>query len=89
MKSGLATILTERGQISIPAAIRKKANLVPGQRLLWHQTGHNTFSVTLETVPKKRRRAVGLIGYARRFFPDGGMPKRTDEVLKLLRQGEE
>lgn len=88
MKKVLATVLTERGQISVPAAIRKKAKLVPGQRLLWHQTGQDTFSVTLETVPKKRRRAADLIGYAQRFFPDG-VPGRTDEVLKKLRQGEE
>lgn len=89
MKSGLATVLTERGQISIPAAIRKKAKLVPGQRLIWHQTGNGTFSVTLAAVPKKRRRVVEVIGYAQQFFPDGGMPRRTDEVMKHLRQGEE
>jgi bifunctional DNA-binding transcriptional regulator/antitoxin component of YhaV-PrlF toxin-antitoxin module len=34
LKSVLATVLTERGQISIPTAIRKKANLVPGQPIL-------------------------------------------------------
>ena len=87
MKNGLATVLTERGQVSVPAAIRKKAKLAPGQRLRWRQTGRHTFAVTIDTATRKRRRAAELIGYATRYFPDG-MPGRTDEVMKRLRGGE-
>ena len=34
----LATMVTERGQVSIPAEIRKKMKLKPGQRILWELT---------------------------------------------------
>jgi hypothetical protein len=64
--------------------MRKKANLTPGQRLLWRQTGPASFSVTVQADPKRRQRAVDLIGYAKRFANDG-LPKRTDDVLRLLR----
>lgn len=87
MKATIATILTERGQVSVPAAIRRKASLRTGQRLLWRQTGPNCFSVTVETPPLKRRRAVDLIGYAEQFLPDG-LTGRTDDVIRELRRGE-
>jgi len=89
MKSGnaTATVLTERGQVSVPSRMRKKAGLVPGQRLLWRQTGPDSFSVTVQPDPRRRQRAVDLIGYAKRYANDG-LPKRTDDVLKLLREGE-
>lgn len=88
MKSVLSTVLTDRGQVSVPAAIRKKAALKAGQRLLWRQTAPGCFSVTVEAKPHKKIRAVDVIGYAQRFFPDG-MPGRTDDIMRMLRQGEE
>ena len=70
MKNGMATILTERGQVSVPAVLRKKAALHAGQRLLWRQTAPGCFSVTVESTPPQKSRAVDMIGYAARFFPD-------------------
>ena len=34
MKTNI-TIVTERGQVSVPAAIRKRLKVVPGTRLKW------------------------------------------------------
>ena len=31
----VVTTVTERGQVSIPAAVRKRLNLTPGQRVTW------------------------------------------------------
>jgi len=87
MKNGVSTVLTDRGQVSVPASIRKKAALQAGQRLLWRQTAPGCFSVTVEREPSKKSRAVDVIGYAARFFPDG-LPGRTDDVMRALRQGE-
>jgi bifunctional DNA-binding transcriptional regulator/antitoxin component of YhaV-PrlF toxin-antitoxin module len=87
MKATLTTVLTERGQVSVPAALRKKAALRTGQRLLWRQTAPGCFTVTVAAPPVRKRRAVDAIGYAERFFPDG-LPGRTDDVMKTLRRGE-
>ena len=87
MKRALSTVLTDRGQVSIPAAIRKKANLRVGQRLQWRLAAPGCFSVTVDAAPKKRLRAVDVIGYAQRFSPDETLG-RTDDVMRMLRQGE-
>ena len=87
MKNTATTVLTERGQISVPVAIRKRAHLIPGQRLRWQQVAPDTFSVTIEPRSKKKACAVDAIGYARVFSADEG-PKRTDEIMKILRAGE-
>ena len=87
MKNGVTTVLTERGQVSVPAVLRKKAALQAGQRLLWRQTAPGCFSVTVESPLPKKSRAVDVIGYAARFFPQG-LPGRTDDVMRVLRQGE-
>ena len=43
------TTVTERGQISIPAALRKKFNLTPGTGIEWMETAEGIF---LLPVPK-------------------------------------
>jgi len=35
------TVITERGQTSIPAQIRKQLNLKPGQKLRWQKVADN------------------------------------------------
>jgi bifunctional DNA-binding transcriptional regulator/antitoxin component of YhaV-PrlF toxin-antitoxin module len=87
MKQRNVTVLTERGQVSVPSALRKKAHLVPGQRLVWHQTGDGTFSVTVFQQPQKRVSALEMAGYAKRFNWHG-LPKTTDEAMRFLREGE-
>jgi len=37
----LMTVITERGQTSIPAQIRKQLNLKPGQKLRWQKVADN------------------------------------------------
>ncbi|MDD4443286.1 MAG: sporulation regulator [Lentisphaerae bacterium] len=81
------TVLTERGQISMPSFLRKKARLATGQRLAWRQTGDGVFSVTVVKRPHKRVSALEMIGYAKRFNRHG-LPLDTDEAMKVLREGE-
>ena len=39
--------LTERGQISIPASLRKSMNLKPGQKLRFTEISESEFRVTV------------------------------------------
>ena len=41
--------LTERGQISVPAALRKKMRLKPGQRLRWESISEREARVVVES----------------------------------------
>ena len=81
------TVLTARGQVSVPSSLRKKAHLSTGQRLAWHQTGDGIFSVTVLKQPQKRVSALEMIGYAKRF-DQHGLPQDTDEAMRFLREGE-
>ena len=87
MKDTLITVLTERGQVSVPAAIRKRAKLMPGQRLRWQQVAPDTFSITVEQPPKRKPSALNAIGFANAFSA-GNIPARTDDVMRELRAGE-
>ncbi|MGI6390594.1 MAG: AbrB/MazE/SpoVT family DNA-binding domain-containing protein [Kiritimatiellia bacterium] len=81
------TVLTARGQISMPAHLRKKARLAAGQRLSWRQTGDGVFSVTVVKQPQKRVSALEMVGYAKQFNQHG-LPLETDKAMKILREGE-
>jgi AbrB family looped-hinge helix DNA binding protein len=85
MEPTAVTTLTERGQASIPAALRKALNLKAGQQLLWQQVSDHEFrvEVLLETdVPGPQ----AMLGYARRFLPDE--TRSADAVLQELREGD-
>lgn len=77
------SIVTERGQVSIPANLRKELSLEKGQRLLWERTGEREIRVTVlpEAKPKG---AVAMLGYARRFRST----RRTEDWMAELREGE-
>jgi len=85
MEPATVTTLTERGQASIPAALRKALNLRAGQQLLWQQVSDHEFRVEVLTetdVPGPE----AMLGYARRFLPEE--TRNTDAVLQELREGD-
>lgn len=77
------SVVTERGQVSIPARLRKELSLVQGQRLLWEKTGEQEMRVTVLPEPEPRG-AVAMLGFAKRFRP----VRRTKEWMAELREGE-
>lgn len=79
------TIVTERGQVSIPARLRHSLSLDKGKRLLWQKVSDHELRVTVV----EEGRPVGaqaMRGFARRFRP---RPRRTAEWMTELREGEE
>ena len=80
------TTVTARGQVSVPASLRRSAGLKPGRRLRWEQTSEFEFRVTVapaEDAPGP----LGVLGYALKFR--GGRPVSSDEILRELREGED
>ena len=80
-----ASTLTERGQVSVPASIRKAAGLRPGQTLRWELISATELRVILPA-PDAPAGPFAALGFARRLR--GGPRRSTDSVLRELRQGE-
>jgi len=79
----MITMVTERGQISIPAAVRRILGVSPGERLVWEPTGEHECQVRrLANAPVKG--AVAMRGFAKRFRE----VRRTEDWLRELREGE-
>ena len=77
------SIVTERGQVSIPAHLRKELSLTKGQQLLWEKTGEHEIRVTI--LPgQEPQGAVAMLGFAKRFRKT----RRTQEWMTELREGE-
>jgi AbrB family looped-hinge helix DNA binding protein len=76
--------LTDRGQISIPAALRKKMRLKPGQRLRWEGISEREARVVVES--GKPAGPLVALGYARKLSER--KPRRTAGWMKELRAGE-
>jgi AbrB family looped-hinge helix DNA binding protein len=79
----LATVVTERGQVSIPAEIRKKMNLTSGRRILWEMDSPTECRIRLQT-ERPPMGAKAMLGFATTFRAS----KRTDDWMNELRQGE-
>jgi len=78
------TVVTERGQTSIPAHLRLELSLTKGRRLLWEKVGeHELRVVVLE--PTAARGAQAMRGFARRFRET----HTTAEWMAELREGED
>lgn len=77
------SIVTERGQVSIPANLRKELSLSKGQRLLWEKVGDHEIRITVLPEPEPRG-AVAMLGFAKRFRS----PRSTQDWLTELREGE-
>jgi AbrB family looped-hinge helix DNA binding protein len=79
----LITTVTERGQVSIPAEVRKQLGLEPGQRLSWEVVADGECLVRVANA-RHAPGAVAMLGYARRFR----QARRTNEWMAELREGD-
>ena len=77
--------ITERGQVSIPARLRKKMQLRPGQVLSWTMIGPAQFSVTVLDAEASPGPTAAL-GYLKQRF--GAPQLRTNDLMKELRDGD-
>ena len=75
--------LTERGQISLPASLRKAMHLRPGQRLRFEAVSDHEFRVIAPQ--QKAPGPLATLGYARKM---SSSPRRTKDWMKELREGE-
>jgi bifunctional DNA-binding transcriptional regulator/antitoxin component of YhaV-PrlF toxin-antitoxin module len=76
--------LTERGQVSVPASLRKSMALRPGQKLRWQRISDREMRVSVEAPPAPG--PLGVLGYARKLRPGPG--RRTAAWMRELRAGE-
>lgn len=79
----LSTRVTERGQVSIPAQIRKRMHLGPGQRIVWEAISDHECRVVIAS-DSKAPGAVAMLGHAAKFRK----PRRTSDWMAELREGE-
>jgi AbrB family looped-hinge helix DNA binding protein len=78
------SVVTERGQVSIPAQLRKDLGLEKGRRLFWEKSGEHEIRVVV--LPEAEPRgAMAMRGFARTFRA----ARRSEEWMKELREGEE
>ncbi|HKI01644.1 MAG TPA: AbrB/MazE/SpoVT family DNA-binding domain-containing protein [Thermoanaerobaculia bacterium] len=77
------SVITERGQVSIPSRLRKELSLAKGQRLLWEKTGEREIRVTILPEPEPHG-ALAMLGFAKRFRTT----RRTKDWMAELRDGE-
>jgi len=82
MKS-LVTTLTERGQASLPASLRKELGLKPGHRLRWQKISACEVRLLVE-VRKQIPGPKAMLGFAKTFRS----ARRTADWMKDLRAGE-
>lgn len=79
------TTLTERGQVSMPAGLRRQLGLKPGQPLIWEKVSDNECRVTI--VRKNKPDGVrSMRGFMKRFHKD--LPKTTSAWMRMLREGD-
>ena len=79
------TTVTDRGQVSIPAELRRDLDLLPGRRLRWEKLAAGEIRVVVlpEDNPPG---AQAMRGFARRFRDQ---PRSTADWMRELREGED
>lgn len=84
-RSKEVTVVTDRGQVSIPAELRRDLDLLPGRRLRWEKLTSAEMRVVV--LPEdKPLGAQAMRGFARRFRDQ---PRSTEDWLRELREGED
>jgi bifunctional DNA-binding transcriptional regulator/antitoxin component of YhaV-PrlF toxin-antitoxin module len=79
------TVVTERGQVSIPSHLRHELALGKGKKVLWQKVSDRELRVTVLEEGRPAG-AKTMRGFARRFR---SRPRRTSEWMEQLREGEE
>jgi AbrB family looped-hinge helix DNA binding protein len=78
--------ITERGQISIPAQIRREMHLEPGQVVVFERISATECRFIIEPRRVIKPDPLAAIGFAQRH----GLPvMSTKKWMSLLREGEE
>jgi AbrB family looped-hinge helix DNA binding protein len=80
----MSTLVTERGQVSIPAEIRKRLSLAPGMRVSWSLSDSGDCVVSVAEAPKPRG-ARAMLGFGATFCDNR---KTTADWMAELREGE-
>jgi AbrB family looped-hinge helix DNA binding protein len=79
------TTVTDRGQVSIPAELRRDLDLLPGRRLRWEKLSAGEMRVVV--LPEEQPAgAQAMRGFARRFRDQ---PRTTADWMRELREGED
>ena len=81
----MKTTITERGQVSIPAALRRDMHLQAGQTVVWEQLSATECRLLIEKPPNPTPDPFAAIGFAQRHGLPGGT---TEQWLQVLRDGE-
>jgi bifunctional DNA-binding transcriptional regulator/antitoxin component of YhaV-PrlF toxin-antitoxin module len=75
------SVLSQRGQISIPASLRKAMKLYPGQRMEFPPISNREFRVVVKrSVPAG---PLAMLGHARKLRPSPA--RRTSDWMRELR----
>ena len=75
---------TERGQISLPASLRKAMRLRPGQKVRWKYLSASEARLVVEPPKTAVPGPLAMLGYARKMR----VPRRTADWMKELRAGD-
>jgi AbrB family looped-hinge helix DNA binding protein len=78
------SVITTRGQVSVPASLRKAMGLRPGQNLHWEQISDHEIRVSVPT--EKTAGPMAMLGYAQKIRKTP--PRRTADWMSQLREGE-
>lgn len=81
----MKTTITERGQVSIPAELRRDMHLTPGQTVIWEKVSATECRVIVPPVTEVKPDPIGALNFAKEHGLET-MP--TDEWMKILREGE-
>jgi bifunctional DNA-binding transcriptional regulator/antitoxin component of YhaV-PrlF toxin-antitoxin module len=83
-KPSRISVITERGQVSIPAELRQELALGKGRRLLWEKAADSELRVVV--LPEREPQgSLAMLGFARRFRPT----RSTSDWMAELREGED
>ncbi len=84
MDDRAVTTVTDRGQVSIPAALRRELGLTQGKRIAWARVSKDELRIqVLSDQPAPG--ASSVLGFARRFRKQ---PRSTAEWMAEIREGE-
>jgi bifunctional DNA-binding transcriptional regulator/antitoxin component of YhaV-PrlF toxin-antitoxin module len=78
------TVVTDRGQVSIPSHLRRELALGKGKKVLWQKVSDRELRVTILEEGRPPG-AKAMLGFARRFRPEA---RRTADWMEKLRAGE-
>jgi len=78
------SVITERGQVSVPAELRRSMGLHAGQKLRWERISDLEIRVSVRD--EAPTGPISVLGFARQIH--NGPPRRTEDWMKELREGE-